>query len=190
MPGGGHIDVVGTLGVVAAAYALSRRRSGVAAVALAVSFSVKFLPLVLFPLLWKRIRVRDGVLAAAVVVLLYLPFSDGLRPPLGSLLVYAEQWRFNGPFFAWVERWMGTAGALVVAVGSGLVAAVVARVRLPREAARGLGVANGDHPVPPARRVSLVPDLAHPLPHVARRLAVGRLDPRLAWHVRSVGVGV
>ena len=78
--GGGHIDVVGTLGVVAAAYALSRRRSGVAAVALAVSFSVKFLPLVLFPLLWKRIRVRDGVLAAAVVVLLYLPFSDGLRP--------------------------------------------------------------------------------------------------------------
>ena len=74
------------------------------------------------------------MLAAAVVVLLYLPFSDGLRPPLGSLLVYAEQWRFNGPFFAWVERWMGTAGALVIAVGSGLVAAVVARVWLPREA--------------------------------------------------------
>ena len=132
--GGGHIDVVGTLGVVAAAYALSRRRSGVAAVALAVSFSVKFLPLVLFPLLWKRIRVRDGVLAAAVVVLLYLPFSEGLRPPLGSLLVYAEQWRFNGPFFAWIERWLGTSGAVVIAIGSGLVAAIVARVRLPREA--------------------------------------------------------
>ena len=77
--GGGHIDIVGTLLIVAAAYALSARRPLVASLALAVAFSVKFLPVVLIPLLWDRVRCRDIVMAVGVVVLLYLPFSDGLR---------------------------------------------------------------------------------------------------------------
>ena len=132
--GGAHIDIVGTLVVVSSAYALSRQRSCVAAVALAVSVSVKFLPIVLVPLLWRRIRVRDGIVAASVALLLYLPFYDGsLMLPVGSLGIYAEQWRFNGPIFAWLEPWLGTLGVLTLATGSGLGIAAIARRRLGRD---------------------------------------------------------
>ena len=133
--GGAHIDVLGTLLVVCAAYALFARRGLVASLALALAFSVKFLPVVLIPLLWRRVRVRDALVAVGVVVALYLPFSDGtLSLPVGSLGVYAEQWRFNGPFFEWLEVLAGSVGALGLAVAGGLAIAVVARLRLPGDA--------------------------------------------------------
>ena len=133
--GGGHVDLVGTLFVVTAAYALHARRTLIASTALAVAVCVKFLPLVLAPLLWRRVRPRDALAAAGTVLLLYLPFTDRtLLPPLGSLTVYTAQWRFNGPLFAWLEAALGVAGAVAVTVGAGLAAAVVARARLPREA--------------------------------------------------------
>ena len=133
--GGAHIDVLGTLLVVCAAYASFVRRGLVASLALALAFSVKFLPVVLVPLLWRRVRVRDALVAVGVVVALYLPFSRGtLSPPVGSLGVYAEQWRFNGPFFEWVEALVGSIGALGLAVAGGLAIAVVVRLRLPDDA--------------------------------------------------------
>ena len=133
--GGGHVDLVGTLFVVTAAYALHARRTLIASTALAVAICVKFLPLVLAPLLWRRVRPRDALAAAGTVLLLYLPFMEGAwLPPLGSLFVYAAQWRFNGPLFAGLEAALGTPGAVAVTVGAGLAAAVAARARLPRAA--------------------------------------------------------
>ena len=187
--GGGHIDFVGTLLIVAAAYALSARRPLVASLALAVAFSVKFLPVVLIPLLWDRVRCRDIVMAVGVVVLLYLPFSDGLRPPVGSLGVYAEQWRFNGPFFAWIELLTGTVGAVVIAVGGGLAVAAVARVRLAGDAPEAWGLADGNDAVPAAHRVSLVSGLVDAVSHDPRHLAPGGVVPRIAGNLRGLGVG-
>ena len=133
--GGGHVDLVGTLFVVTAAYALHARRTLIAATALAVAICVKFLPLVLAPLLWRRVRPRDALAAAGTILLLYLPFLEGAwLPPLGSLAVYAAQWRFNGPLFAGLEAALGVAGAVAVTIGAGLAVAVLARARLPREA--------------------------------------------------------
>ena len=131
--GGGHIDLVGTLFVVTAAYALHARRTLIAAVALAVAFCVKLLPLVLAPLLWRRVRLRDALAAAGVAAAFYLSFMDGASP-LGSLAVYATQWRFNGPLFAWVEQALGAAGAVAVTIAGGCAVAVLARARLPRAA--------------------------------------------------------
>ena len=130
----GHIDLLGTLLVLAAAAALQARRTLAAALALAAAFSVKFLPLVLAPLLWGRVRVRDVLAAAALVALLYLPFMGGTPLPIGSLPQYAAQWRFNGPLFAWIEAGAGTAAAFALAVGAGLAAAAAARARLPATA--------------------------------------------------------
>ena len=50
--------------------------------------------------------VRDGVLAAVVVGLLYAPFIDFKhgRIPLGSLGTYVHSFRFNDPVFAMLER--------------------------------------------------------------------------------------
>src|SRR5262249_28486725 len=72
--GSGHIDIVGVLLLVVSAAALVRRWRATAAVALGLAIAVKFLPVVLLPLYWKRVRIRDATLAVAVIVLLYVPF--------------------------------------------------------------------------------------------------------------------
>ena len=129
--GGGHVDFLGTFFVLSTAYALSRGRSLLASLALAVAFAVKFLPVVLVPLLWRRVRLRDALLGAVVVVLLYLPFREGMFiSPVGSLWAYVEHWRFNGPLFAWLESLFGAPALLVIAVSSGLIVSTVAKRRL------------------------------------------------------------
>jgi hypothetical protein len=98
--GSGHIDIVGTLFLMVSAAALVRRWRATAAVALGLAIAVKFLPIVLLPLYWKRVRIRDAALASAVVGLLYVPFLNHGRIPIGSLGTYVQTFRFNGPVFA------------------------------------------------------------------------------------------
>jgi alpha-1,6-mannosyltransferase len=102
--GSGHIDIVGALLLVVSAAALVRRWRATAAVALGLAIAVKFLPVVLLPLYWKRVRMRDAVLAAAVVGLLYVPFLNHGRIPIGSLGTYVHSFRFNGPVFALFDQ--------------------------------------------------------------------------------------
>jgi hypothetical protein len=98
--GSGHIDIVGALLLLVSAAALVRRWRATAAVGLGLATAVKFLPVVLLPLYWKRVRIRDAALAAAVVALLYVPFLNHGRIPIGSLGTYVQNFRFNGPVFA------------------------------------------------------------------------------------------
>jgi len=102
--GSGHIDIVGALLLLMSAAALGRRWRATAAVAFGLAIAVKLLPIVLLPLYWKRVRVRDAALAAAVVGLLYVPFLDHGRIPMGSLGTYVQNWRFNGPVFALLDH--------------------------------------------------------------------------------------
>jgi alpha-1,6-mannosyltransferase len=102
--GSGHIDIVGVLLLVVSAAALVRRFRTTAAVALGLAVAVKFLPVVLLPLYWKRVRIRDAALAAAVVGLIYVPFLNHGRIPTGSLGTYVQSFRFNGPVFAVLDR--------------------------------------------------------------------------------------
>lgn len=97
--GSGHIDIVGTMLLVISMAALARGWRSTAAVMLAFSVGVKFLPIVLLPLYWKRVRVRDAALAAAVFALLYVPFLNHGRVAIGSLGTYVQTFRFNGPIF-------------------------------------------------------------------------------------------
>jgi alpha-1,6-mannosyltransferase len=98
--GSGHVDIVGALLLLVSTAALARRCRATAAVALALAIEVKFLPIVLLPLYWKRIRIRDAALAAVIFALLYLPFLNHGRIPIGSLGTYVQSFRFNGPVFA------------------------------------------------------------------------------------------
>jgi len=102
--GSGHIDIVGALLLVVSAAALARRWRAIAAVGLGLAIAVKLLPVVLLPLYWKRVRIRDAALAAAVVGLLYVPFLNHGRIPIGSLGTYVQTFRFNGPVFAALDR--------------------------------------------------------------------------------------
>ncbi len=102
--GSGHIDIVGALLLLVSAAALGRRWRAVAALAFGLAVAVKFLPIVLLPLYWRRVRMRDGALAAVVVGLLYVPFFSHGRIPIGSLGTYVQRFRFNDPVFATLER--------------------------------------------------------------------------------------
>jgi len=102
--GSGHIDIVGALLLLVSAAALVRRWRTTAAVGLGLAIAVKLLPVVLLPLYWKRVRIRDAALAAAVVGLLYVPFLNHGRTPIGSLGTYLQSFRFNGPVFAALDQ--------------------------------------------------------------------------------------
>ena len=98
--GSGRIDIVGALLLLVSFAALVRRWRAVAAVALGLAIAVKVLPIVLLPLYWKRVRIRDFILATIVVGLLYVPFLKHEWIPIGSLGTYVQSFRFNGPVFA------------------------------------------------------------------------------------------
>ena len=131
--GSGHIDIVGVLLLLVSAAALVRQWRTIAAVAFGLAVAVKLLPIVLLPLFWKRIRVRDGALAAVVMALLYLPFLHHGRVPFGSLGNYVQSFRFNDPVFAMLERAMAPQSAVGIAALVGFITAIWMRRRPPGE---------------------------------------------------------
>ena len=121
--GSGHIDIVGVLLLVVSVAALGRRWRTIAALAFGLAVAVKLLPIVLLPLYWKRVRVRDAALSAVVVGLLYIPFFNHGRIPIGSLGTFVQRFRFNDPVFATLERVVSPQLVVGVAVLVGILIA-------------------------------------------------------------------
>jgi hypothetical protein len=132
--GSGHIDILGTLLLLVSVAALLRHWRALAALAFGLAVSVKFLPIVLLPLYWKRVRIRDAALAAIVVGLLYAPFFDHGRFPIGSLGTYVQRFRFNDPVFATLER----VAAPQVVVGLAVLAGFLTAIWMRRKSAEEL----------------------------------------------------
>ena len=122
--GSGHIDIVGALLLLVSVAALWRRWRAVAAVAFALAVAVKFLPIVLVPLYWRRLRIRDALLGACVFGLVYLPFLEKGRFPTGSLGNYVRDFRFNDPVFAMLEGVLAPQLVVALAALVGFVAAI------------------------------------------------------------------
>jgi hypothetical protein len=106
--------------------ALGRRWRTVAAVAFGLAVSVKLLPIILLPLYWKRVRIRDAALAAFVFALMYMPFLVPMHGqiPIGSLGTYVHSFRFNDPLFAVLERMASPELAVGLAVLVGFLTAI------------------------------------------------------------------
>jgi hypothetical protein len=130
--GSGHIDIVGVLLLLVSFAALGRRWRAVAALSFGLAVAVKFLPIVLLPLYWRRVRIRDGALAAVVVGLLYVPFFNHGRIPLGSLGTYVQSFRFNDPVFATLERVAAPQLVIGLAVLAGFLIAIWMRRKAPK----------------------------------------------------------
>lgn len=122
--GSGHVDIVGALLLLISFAALGRRWRATAAVAFGLAVSVKMLPIVLLPLYWRRIRVRDALLTAVLIGLLCVPFLNHGRIPVGSLGTYVQSFRFNAPVFAALERVLSPQLVAVLAVLVGLLASI------------------------------------------------------------------
>lgn len=121
----GHLDAAGALAVTLAAFALARGRRTLSVAALAAGIAIKFLPIVLIPLYWKRVRLAHAAFGAAIVAALYLlfmDFRDG-TVPVGSVTNMVRGFRFNGPVFKalalavgpWIAAGAGVAAGLLCA---------------------------------------------------------------------------
>ena len=97
--GSGHIDILGALLLVVSAVAACCGVACVAAVALALGRCSKVPSDCVVPLYWRRVRLRDAAIAAYRFGLLYLPFLEQGRIPMGSLGTYMRSFRFNDPVF-------------------------------------------------------------------------------------------
>jgi hypothetical protein len=126
--GNGHVDLFGALCLVVTALALSRGLRTVTALALALGIAVKFLPVVLLPLFWRRIGIRDGLLGLTLLLGLYLPFLNFGPLPVGSLGSYLAWWRINGPLYSALEHVLPNAVLLALPIASGFAIAIWARL--------------------------------------------------------------
>lgn len=122
--GSGHVDIVGVLLLLISFAALLRRWRTVAAAAFALAVAVKFLPIVLVPLYWRRVRVRDAMAGAFLLAVLYVPFLYHGRIPTGSLGAYIQSFGFNDPVFAALRKIVAPKAVAAFAVFIGLVVAI------------------------------------------------------------------
>lgn len=190
--GSGHIDILGVLLVLVSAAALGRRWRMIAATAFALAVAAKFLPIVLAPLYWRRFRIRDGFLAALVFGLLYVPFLEHGRIPVGSLSTYVQRFRFNDPVFATVERVASPQIVAGLALLVGLITAAWLRKKPPAcsadqwawPMAASLACAPVVYPwyllwlLPFLRSTSTIPLMVW---------TVSIFPTYLVWHLRSLG---
>jgi alpha-1,6-mannosyltransferase len=126
--GSGHVDILGVLLLLISVAALARRWRMTAAIAFALAVAVKFIPLVLVPLYWRRVRVRDAFVAGLVFVALYLPFLRGWRGsgwhiPLGSIGTFVQRFRFNDPVFGALQHLLNPQIVAGIALAMGLITA-------------------------------------------------------------------
>jgi hypothetical protein len=128
----GHIDALGALWIAISAWMLSTGRPMRAAIAFVLAVATKLLPIVLVPLYWKRIRLRDAVVAALVLAALYFPFRSAGMLPLGAVPNVVAFIRFNGPLFKWLALTFDPQKAAAFALLAGL--AVAAWMRFRRSA--------------------------------------------------------
>jgi len=129
--GSGHIDILGALLLLISLAALARSWRTIAALAFALAVTVKFLPIVLLPLYWKRFRIRDFALVVAVIAFVYVPFLHHGHIPIGSLATYIRTFRFNGPVFAALDKVVPVQLLAALAVVVGLVTATWLRSTAP-----------------------------------------------------------
>jgi alpha-1,6-mannosyltransferase len=115
----GHLDALGALLLVSAALALAKRRSFVGTLAFVTAVTVKFLPAVLAPLLWRRIRVRDATAGGALVAALYWPYVQDGVIPIGSVSTVIDRFRFNGPVYEGLEGVVGPWAVAWIALAAG-----------------------------------------------------------------------
>ncbi len=188
---GAHLDFAGVLLLLLSWLALIRGRSTYAALAFAAAVLVKPLPIVLAPLYWRRIGVRDAVLAAILAGAATAWIARGSLP-LGSMGAFVDGFRFNGPLFVVLQ---GAAPARHIAAGAilaGLLAATYLRrtrdIAGPEAWAWPMALALLASPVIyPWYLIWLVPFTIGRLSAPVRVWTLSMLAIYPTWHLRTLG---
>jgi hypothetical protein len=101
--GSGHIDAVLVAAIAAMAYFIVRRAPSLTAAAFALAILAKLSPVVLLPLVMRRIGWRYAALTGAIVIAGYLPFISAGAAMFDGFRQFAREWQFNAGPFALVQ---------------------------------------------------------------------------------------
>ena len=101
-----HIDVVGILFFVIFIYFILKNKYLLSVLPFALSVLTKLYPLIVFPLLIKKIgwkkTLNFGIILAAICLILLYPFFPSNRPINASLFTYLKSWSFNGSVYSFL----------------------------------------------------------------------------------------
>jgi alpha-1,6-mannosyltransferase len=97
--GSGHLDSAGICFLMLALYLFTKKWSWPPALALALSFLIKFIPLIFLPFLLIRRKALNLCIFCFTAILFYLPFVDAGKKLFESLLAYSEHWVFNASVY-------------------------------------------------------------------------------------------
>ncbi|MBL8149679.1 MAG: hypothetical protein JNN15_07105 [Blastocatellia bacterium] len=125
--GTGHVDVVTALFLTLTLYAFTKKRSSVGVFYLAVAVLSKLIPIVVVPIIWKRISIKEKIFGISLVATGFFYYRDAGERLFQSLGVYFQEWIFNPGFFELV-RWVSV--SLFPAINSSTVAKTVSGLLL------------------------------------------------------------
>lgn len=98
-----HIDVAGYSFLIIFIYYLEKGKIYLSVIPFALSFIIKLYPVMLLPLLLKKIGFKKtfvfGIFFIVIVVLFYLPFVYNNLYVVESLVKYVQHWEFNGSVY-------------------------------------------------------------------------------------------
>jgi alpha-1,6-mannosyltransferase len=120
----GHFDSLAILTFLGALFFLLTNRSALSMGALALSFLSKLFPVLLLPIVVKRLRFAHLGLFASLVIAFYLPFSGAGLHLLDGARNYARDWTNNASFFHLLRYVAGSHVGAEVVAGVMLLAAI------------------------------------------------------------------
>lgn len=125
--GSGHADVLVVCALAACTWLMLTRRRYAAGAAFAAAAAAKLAPLILLPLVARRLGWKASTFAVLVAGCLFAPFASAAPDMIASLRSFGGQWEFNGGPYQLVNALTGSAPAARVLCGL-LVVAFVAGV--------------------------------------------------------------
>jgi hypothetical protein len=113
-----HIDVVGITFFILFLYHIEKGRNILSPVFFALSFLVKFYPIMIFPLLIKKIGIKRLVPFTLIFLLttliFYIPFLTSDFAIKNSLTTYLLHWEFNGSVYNLIKSFSDGAVARII----------------------------------------------------------------------------
>ncbi len=105
--GSAHIDAVVVAALALLLWCAARRRPLLGGAALGVAIAAKLAPVVLIPLVWRRMGFRAVAVLGGVAAVFTTPYWGDAGSAAG-LMEFARSWRFNAGPFGLVEAIAGT----------------------------------------------------------------------------------
>jgi alpha-1,6-mannosyltransferase len=123
-----HLDALGIAFFIVFIYMIEKDKNILSAVFFALSFLTKFLPVLILPLLLKKIGLKKSILFfilfILVSVLFYLPFLSGEHSITKFISVYIQRWEFNGSVYKILKSTFLSGGTSRILCGAMLVISI------------------------------------------------------------------